>query len=115
MLTNENGIIYQGTLVPGEFKRKVGGKGRYVFRDRDARRGVQGDTDGIYRVGLRRWFATVISTSTSACALLGISPPLPPADDDADRRRRPCRFAHAEWRKTGYGWVLRLRYFADVE
>ena len=53
ILNNLNGIIYQGTLVPGELKRKVGGKGRYVFRDRAARDGGPGDADGIYHVGMR--------------------------------------------------------------
>ena len=116
ILSNENGVIYQGTLVPGEFKRKVNGKGRYVFRDRDARANGQGDADGIYRVSLRERFeqghvyvyfrlraygdfsAATVPTMTTQIA----------AGDHVGTLT-------ADWRKTGYGWVLKQRYFGDVE
>ena len=116
ILSNANDIIYQGTLVPGEFKRKVNGKGRFVFRDRDARANGQGDADGIYRVSLRERFeqghvyvyfrlrafgdfaAATVPTMTLQVA----------AGDHVGT-------ITADWRKTGYGWVLKQRDFGDLE
>jgi hypothetical protein len=116
ILSNENGVIYQGTLVPGEFKRRVGGKGRFVFRDRDARSGGQGDADGIYRATLRErleqghiyvYFRLRAFGDFSSATVPTMTTQIAAGDHVGTLT--------AEWRRTGYGWVLKQRYFGEVE
>ena len=116
ILSNENGVIYQGTLVPGEFKRKVGGKGRYVFRDRDARANGQGDADGIYRVSLRERFEQGhIYVYFRLRAFGDFSSATVPTMTTQIAAGDHVGTLTADWRKTGYGWVLKQRYFGEVE
>jgi hypothetical protein len=116
ILSNENGVIYQGTLVPGEFKRKVGGKGRFVFRDRAARSRGQGDADGIYRVSLRErveqgqvyvYFRLRAFGDFSSATVPTMTTQIAAGDHVGTLT--------ADWRKASYGWVLKQRYFGEVE
>lgn len=52
LLTNANGVVYRGELEPGLLVKKSGGKGRFKFRDRFAKKGL-GTSDGLSRVGIR--------------------------------------------------------------
>jgi len=116
MLSNAEGLIYQGTLVPGEFKKKVNGKGRYVFRDRDARANGQGDADGIYRVSMREkvengyvyaYFRFRAFGDFSAATLPRMTLQIAAGNHVGT--------ITADWRQTGSGWVLKQRDFGDLE
>ncbi len=115
MLSNDNGIIYQGTIVPGEFKRKVNGKGRYVFRDRAARTGG-GDADGIYRVSLREkihngsvyvYFRLRAFGDFSAATVPTMTTQIAVGTHTGT--------ITADWRETGYGWLLRQGDFGELQ
>jgi len=52
LVTNADGIVYRGALDPGLLTKKAGGKGRFKFRDRLAKKGL-GTSDGLSRVSIR--------------------------------------------------------------
>jgi hypothetical protein len=114
MLSNEKGMIYQGMLVPGEMRRKIGGKGRYVFRDSEARAG-RGAADGIGRVGMRLrahgvemyvYFRLRAYGDFSAADVPVMTTQIAAGDHTGTLT--------AEWKKKSYGWVLKQRYFGDL-
>jgi hypothetical protein len=112
LLTNVRGVVFHGTLAEGELHRKRGGKGRYVFVDRQARNGGPGDADNLFRVSVRvrnvdglpaavfrvRAYGD-LSLATERLMTLQVTI----GDDVA--------VLEAPWRERSRGWVLRLRDF----
>ena len=116
MLSNNNGVIYQGTLVGGELDKMINGKGRYVFRDRSARRDGVGDADGIYRVTMRvmkKEGVDFVSFRLRAYgdfsrATLSLMTTQIMAGDNVGALT-------TYWNRNGQGWVLRQSDFNDDE
>ena len=114
LLMNESGRVYHGTLAAGELHRKVGGKGRYVFRDNAARNGGPGDADGLYRVGTRvlesdgvNWLHFRIKAygDFSAATVAKMTTQVIAGDD--------VGALTAEWKQIRDGWMLRTGLFEE--
>jgi len=111
-LSNASGDIYQGTLAPEEFRRRKGGKGRFMFKDNPARNGGPGDADGLYKVSVRvaksrddfRYVFRVraygdLSAATDPFMTLQVV------------AGAYVGVLEAEWKQTGRGWILRQSDF----
>jgi hypothetical protein len=111
-ISNANGSVYFAKLVPGELRRKVGGKGRYIFWDKGARDGGPGEADGLYRVVVRirpRNGSLVCAFRVRAYGDFS-------AATEALMTTQVIAGANAasltaEWQRTNHGWRLRQRDF----
>ncbi len=116
MLSNVNGVIYQGTLVGGQLDKMVNGKGRYVFRDRSARRGEGGDADGIYRVTMRIVKHEGVDFVAFRVRAYGdLSAATEPLMTTQIMAGDNVGALTVRWNRSYQGWVLRQSDFNDDE
>jgi hypothetical protein len=116
MLSNKNGVIYQATLVGGQLDKMINGKGRYVFRDRTARRGEGGDADGIYRITMRIAKHSGVDFVAFRLRAYGdFSAATEPRMTTQIMAGDNVGALTVGWTRTRQGWILRQSDFNDDE
>ena len=116
MVSNEYGVVYQATLVGGQLNKMINGKGRYVFRDRTARRGEGGDADGIYRITMRIAKHSGVEFVAFRLRAYGdLSAATEPRMTTQIMAGDNVGALTVAWTRTRQGWILRQSDFNDDE
>ena len=106
-LSNSSGIIYSGTLLPGDMIAKSAG--RYFWKDKSAKNGV-GVRDGLFRVrGVVRKFDNSFFYTIKVKAYGDLSAAVEPTMTTQISGVNDVAVLTATWVQKKSGWVLRIK------